>query len=148
MEKCQKRRYVEYVKSLSKRRLSSVAPVPDDMVFLCAKCKVFACKANGIKIYHTSSHIVPNYEKNLQNATFKEDRPKLMSGGFNKTGKTYCKNCNQDWGNRAKNEFGEFPLLKIGSFRVQSQGKSKIYKKWKDFPYELEVFKPEDHCDD
>ena len=106
---------------------------------------VFACKAKHIKIFHGTSHIVPNYKDNLHNVIFKDnvDDSKYMPGGFNKTGKTYCKKCGQDWGNRARNEYGEFPLIKITSFRVKgSSGISEVYKQWNKFPYELEVFDP------
>ena len=138
--------YESYLASLAKQGSNKALPVPDDMSFLCKKCKTFACKAKHIKIFHDTCHIVPNYQKNLHNVTFKdasESNSKYMPGGFNKTGKTYCSNCHQDWGNRAKNEFGEFPLIKITSFRVKSSETSNVYAKWKDFPYMLETFDPE-----
>lgn len=133
--------YYEYFKSLSKAP-SHVNLVPEDVTFHCIKCDVFACKARHIKKFN-SAYIVPNYESNLHNATFEETSPKMMGGGLNRNGKTYCKDCNRDWGNRAKNEFGEFPLIKIQSFRVKNPSHSFVCKKWKDFPYDLETFNPD-----
>ena len=146
VEKLQKKAYENHLKNLAKRGSSGASLVPDDIDFHCIKCKVFACKAKHIKTVHDTCRIVPDYEVNLHNVTFKDapDSFKNMPGGLNKTGKTYCKNCGQDWGNRAKNEFGEFPLIKISSFRVKrGSGRSDVYKKWKDFPYALEAFESE-----
>ncbi|XP_028414975.1 probable ATP-dependent RNA helicase DDX58 [Dendronephthya gigantea] len=144
-EKVEKRQrvYYEYLKNLTKAS-SNVNLVPEDVNFHCVKCDKFACKARDIKKFSTA-FIVPNYEKNLHNAIFEEDTPKIMCGGLNRNSKTFCKDCRRDWGNRAKNEFGEFPLIKIESFRVKNSSKSVDHwcKKWKDFPFDLETFNPD-----
>jgi hypothetical protein len=144
VEKLQSDAYYSYRANLARQGSGSARPVPDDMAFHCKRCGAFACKAQHIKVFH-KCYIVPNYGENLQNVTFKDtSEAKYMPGSFNKTGKTFCSQCEYDWGNRARNEFGEFPLIKIASFRVKSSGKSDVYSKWKNFPYALETFQPED----
>ena len=118
--------------------------VTDDVKLFCKKCDVFACKAKDIKKLETS-YIVPNYTENLPNASFEAVEGALSTGrcpGFDMIGKTVCKKCGFNWGKRARNKHGDFPLLKIANFRVEigTLNGRRLYKKWADFPYKLEQF--------
>lgn len=104
----------------------------DSFKLLCAKCKMFACQSDDLRVVQESHHIVVDRSIFSRCSRVPHRKP-INFCGFSKKEKMLCVECKHDWGLVVSYlTIQDLPLLKIESFVVQNlvTGEQHYFRKW------------------
>uniref|UniRef100_UPI00398F3A00 antiviral innate immune response receptor RIG-I isoform X1 n=2 Tax=Pristiophorus japonicus TaxID=55135 RepID=UPI00398F3A00 len=120
----------------------------DSYKLLCAKCKVYACNSDDIRIIEESHHAVISKSFKERYSCRPHRKPKNF-GNIQKSQKLHCRDCGHDWGITViYKKFNDLPIIKIESFVLKNVTTSDAsYKtKWKDVPFSIKLFDSAEFC--
>ncbi|KAJ7335401.1 hypothetical protein JRQ81_013342 [Phrynocephalus forsythii] len=126
----------------SKKKETQPKPLVGNQRLLCARCKVYACDADHIRVIEESHHtVLADYFRNRY-VTRPHDKPNRY-GNFEKKSKIYCQQCTHDWGIMVKYKMTkDLPIIKIESFSVEDvdTGRQFYFRKWRDVNFAMRDF--------
>ena len=111
----------------------------NDFQLKCKSCKILACAGSDVYLIDgTFHHAVPNEGFKLKITERPAPTPRKLTQQTAQT-EIFCANCNSKWGNMttwpAKGK--EFPVLKCKQFIFENNGKTILFGKWSNTPFEL-----------
>ncbi|XP_069622498.1 antiviral innate immune response receptor RIG-I [Ranitomeya imitator] len=132
----------DLIRSLKPRELSE-----ENRRLLCAKCKMFGCNTDDIRVIQVAHHTVIDKDFKDRYITKPHSSPKAFDG-IRKTHKIFCKNpkCGEDWGiSGTYLMFPDIPFIKIEKFVVENANRSqKYFNKWVKVDFKMKAFSPEE----
>ncbi len=115
--------------------------VEDQVKLTCIKCGEFACYSDDLRCIKGAHHVVVDGSFTSRFETKPMKKPVPLNNGMTIQEVLVCKKCKLDWGNLAKFEGKELPLIHTKGFLFDNaMGKRKTMKKWKEVWFQIKDY--------